>query len=140
MAKVSMSLSLPASASDVWGTIGTFSTIDSWLPPIASCEADGDTVGSMRKLTTGDGAVVMERLDSIDDGAKSYSYSITDSPLPLSGYSATVRVAGGSDGSSSEVHWSSEFQPDGAPEADVMAIIEGIYQAGFDALTEKFGG
>tara|TARA_B100000029_G_C17479779_1_gene925114 strand:+ start:112 stop:534 length:423 start_codon:yes stop_codon:yes gene_type:complete len=140
MAKVSMRQSLPASANDVWGTVGTFSTINTWLPPIASCQADGDTVGSMRKLTTGDGAVVMERLDSSDAGARTYSYSITDSPLPLSGYSATIRVAEGGDGSSAEVHWTSEFEPDGAPEADVVAIIEGIYQAGFDALKEKFGG
>ena len=138
MAKVSMSQNLSATASAVWEAIGKFSTIDSWLPPIASCEADGDAVGDMRKLTTGDGAVVHERLDSIDEGARTYSYSITDSPLPLSGYQATISVAEGGEGSS-VVHWSSEFDPVGAPEAEVVAVVEGIYQAGFDALKERFG-
>ena len=140
MAKVSMSQSVSASAGDVWGVIGDFSTIDTWLPPIASCESDGNTVGTMRKLTTGDGAVVHERLDSIDAAQRTYTYSITDSPLPLEGYQATIRVADGGGVGSAEVHWSSEFEPAGAPEADVVAIIEGIYQAGFDALKERFGG
>ena len=70
MAKVSMSRDLSASAGVVWEIVGKFSAIDSWLPPIASCEAGGDTVGDMRKLTTVDGAVVHERLDSIDDDAR----------------------------------------------------------------------
>ena len=137
MAKVSMSRDLSASAGVVWEIVGKFSTIDSWLPPIASCEADGDTVGDMRKLTTVDGAVVHERLDSIDD-ARTYSYSITDSPLPLSDYRATISVAEGDDGFS-VIHWSSEFEPVGAPEAEVVAIVEGIYQAGFDAIEERLG-
>ncbi|MCE2491848.1 MAG: SRPBCC family protein [Alphaproteobacteria bacterium] len=138
MAKVLVSQNLSAPADAVWEAIGKFSTINSWLPPIASCEADGDAVGHMRKLTTVDGAVVYERLDSIDDGARTYSYSITDSPLPLSGYQATISVAEG-DGGSSMIHWSSEFDPVGAPEAEVVAVVEGIYQAGFDALKERFG-
>ena len=37
------------------------------------------------------------------------------------------------------VHWSSEFDPVGAPEAEVVAVVQGIYQAGFDALKERFG-
>ncbi len=138
MAKVSMSLNLSAPAAVVWEAVGGFSTIGSWLPPIASCEADGDAVGAMRKLTTGDGAVVYERLDAIDDGARTYSYSITDSPLPLSDYRAVISIAEG-DGGSSTVCWSSEFEPMGAPEADAVAVVEGIYQAGFDALEERFG-
>lgn len=138
MAKVSMSRDLSASADIVWEIVGKFSAIDSWLPPIASCEADGDAVGDMRKLTTVDGAVVHERLDSIDDDARTYSYLITDSPLPLSDYRATISVAEG-DGGFSVIHWSSEFEPVGAPEADVVAIVEGIYQAGFDAIEERLG-
>ena len=92
----------------------------------------------MRKLTTGDGAVVHERLDSIDAAQRTYTYSITDSPLPLEGYQATIRVADGGGAGSAEVHWSSEFEPAGAPETDVVAIVEGIYQAGFDSLKERF--
>ena len=138
MAKVSMSRDLSASTGVVWEIVGKFSAIDSWLPPIASCEAGGDTVGDMRKLTTVDGAVVHECLDSIDDDARTYSYSITDSPLPLSDYRATISVAEGDDGFS-VIHWSSEFEPVGAPEAEVVAIVEGIYQAGFDALEERLG-
>lgn len=138
MAKVSMSQGLSASAGDVWQAIGKFSTIDSWLPPLASCEADGDAVGNMRKLTTGDGAVVHERLDSIDDGQRTYTYSITESPLPVANYSATIRVVESGDGS--KVQWSSEFEPAGVPEADAVGLVEGIYQAGFDGLKERFGG
>ena len=138
MAKVSMNLSLSVSADDVWGVIGGFNTLNTWHPAIVSCESDGNTPGCMRTLTVPDGAQVIERLDAIDDGARSYTYSITDSPLPVENYSATINVVERGDGS--EIQWSSDFKPSGASEAEATGIIEGIFQAGFDALTERFGG
>jgi hypothetical protein len=36
------------------------------------------------------------------------------------------------------VDWSSEFDPDGLPEAAAVEIIESVYQAGFVGLTERF--
>jgi hypothetical protein len=137
MTNVSMALKLSASADDVWGVIGGFNTLDTWHPAIVSCESDGNTPGCMRTLTVPDGAQVIERLDAIDDGARSYTYSITDSPLPVEDYSATIKVVENDD--SSELQWSSDFEPSGVPEADAAGIIEGIYQAGFDALTDRFG-
>ncbi len=66
-------------------------------------------------------------------------YSIFNSPLPVTNYVAELRVKDNKDGSST-VEWSSNFLPSGAPEADAMKMVQGIYHAGFDNLKKMFGG
>ena len=39
-----------------------------------------------------------------------------------------------------DVEWSSACDPAGAPEADAVKVIEGIFQAGLDNLKKMFGG
>ena len=70
---------------------------------------------------------------------RSYSCSIVSGPLPIDNYTSTLRVIEGEDGKAT-VEWSSEFEPAGAPESDVVKIVEGIYSAGFDNLKKMFGG
>ena len=70
---------------------------------------------------------------------RSYSCSIVSGPLPINNYTSTLRVIEGEDGKAT-VEWSSEFDSAGAPESDVVKIVEGIYSAGFDNLKKMFGG
>ena len=83
---------------------------------------------------------IVERLESVDDGERVYSYSIESGPLPVADYSATIRVREGEDGSTSVVEWTSEFNAAGVPEGDAVGVIQGIYQAGFDNLRKLYGG
>ena len=97
-----------------------------------------DGTAKVRHLTLGDGSKIVERLDSHDDEARTYVYSILDAgPLPVRNYQSTLEVSG--DGSVSTVTWSSEFEPNEASEADAQAAISGVYNSGFAALIEKFG-
>ena len=138
MTTVRETVSLNASATDIWSVIGGFETVDTWHPAIAACDTMLEGEANIRHLTLGDGSKVIERLDSHDDEAKTYVYTILDAgPLPIKNYQATIKVSG--DGPTSEVIWSSEFEPHGAPEADAQAAISGVYTAGFGALIEKFG-
>jgi len=68
----------------------------------------------------------------------SYTYSILSGPLPVTDYTATIRVRE-AEGGGSSVTWSSEFTPSGAPESDAVAAIRGVYEAGFENLRKMFG-
>lgn len=134
-ASVSKKMEIAAAPDKVWAAIGSFCDIGSWLPIVAKCEmteADGKKV---RTLTTGDGGVLVETLERWDDAGMSYTYRIQSSPLPIKDYISTIKVSG--KGKVSTVEWSSRFEPKGAPEADVVKTISGIYQAGFVGLKKK---
>ncbi len=138
MTTVRETVSLNASPTEIWSVIGDFDSLDSWHPAVAASETVQDGTAKTRHLKLGDGSKIVERLDSHDDEARTYVYSILDAgPLPVQNYQAAIEVSG--DGASSQVTWSSEFEAHGVPEADAQAAISGVYTGGFAALIEKFG-
>jgi hypothetical protein len=138
MTEVRETVSLNASPADLWSVVGGFDNVDSWHPAIADCETTQDGEELVRHLTLADGSKVVEQLDSHDDNAKTYVYSILDAgPLPIQNYQAKIEVSGG--GSESTLTWSSQFDPDGVPDAEAQAAISGVYTSGFAALIERFG-
>jgi len=94
----------------------------------------------VRRLSLAGGGTIVERLMTVDDKERVYSYSIESSPLPVADYTATIRVRDEGDGNRSVVEWSSEFNPAGASEADAVKAIEGVYRAGFESLKKLYGG
>jgi len=139
------SLSLPALAIEasltatsastpdaVWAKIGDFCGIANWgLGLKCVMSADGTT----RTLTTPDGAVVVEQLESRDDKAHTYSYAITNpGPLPVANYHSKIAVT--PSGSGSSITWSGMFDAKGAPAAEVKKIFDGLYKAGVDNLAK----
>ena len=138
MTTVKETVSLNASAADVWSFIGDFHGLDSWHPAVVASEAANSGDSSIRRLTLGDGSKLVERLDERDDKAQRYTYTILDAgPLPVRNYRSTLEVSG--DGAGSAVTWSSEFEPHQVPETDAEAAIAGVYKGGFAALIDKFG-
>lgn len=137
MTKVSMSTDLNASADQVWAMIGKFNALPDWHPSVEKSELT--EAGQTRTLSLVGGGTMTEKLETVDDNARTYTYSITDSPMPVANYSATIKVTGSGDNST--VEWSSEFDPaGGASPEDAMKMVQGIYQAGFDNLRKMFGG
>ncbi len=137
MTAVRETISLNAAPTEIWSVIGDFDSLDSWHPAVAASETVQDGASKVRHLTLGDGSKIVERLDSHDDEARTYVYSILNAgSLPVRNYQSTLEVSGG--GSVSTVTWSSEFEPHEASEADAQAAISGVYNGGFAALIEKF--
>ena len=136
MTKVSMSTGLNASADQVWQMIGRFNALPDWHPGVEKSELT--EAGQTRTLSLVGGGKIIEKLETIDDNARTYSYSIVDSPLPVANYTATIKVTG--QGENSTIEWSSEFDPSGASPEDAMKAIQNVYQAGFDNLRQMFGG
>lgn len=136
MTKVSMSTKLKASADQVWGMIGQFNALPDWHPSVEKSRLE--KAGQMRRLSLAGGGTVIEKLESVNEKERTYTYSIVDSPLPLANYTATLKVTDEGDGC--VVEWTSEFDPMGGLEGQSADAIRGIYQSGFDSLRKMFGG
>ena len=138
MTKVSMKNELKVPADEVWKLIGGFNALPDWHPAVAESTTEGEGEGSVRRLSLAGGGTIIEKLESVNDDERRYSYSIVDSPLPVSNYKATISVREQGDGTATVVEWSSEFSPSGASESDAAKVIQGIYDAGFENLKKMF--
>lgn len=136
--EVQRSADVQASPGEVWEVVGDFCSIADWHPVIETClieEAGGVTY---RILETDDGGLLREQLIELDDQRLFYTYSILESPLPVQGYRATVSVLEGPEEDTATVVWRSEFIPEGMAESEAAAIMAGIYDAGLEAIQERF--
>lgn len=134
MTEVKVTQDFKASADAVWKKIHDFAGIADWMPGL-KCESSNS--GKTRKLTLPTGAVIVETLESSDDAARSYGYTIVTSPLPLKNYHSVIKVD--AKGSGSTVTWIGKFDPVGS-EAAAKAIVEGIYRTGLGAIGLAVGG
>jgi hypothetical protein len=127
---------LASSPAKTWAAIKDFQEWQTWHPAFASTEiAKGasNANGTIRVLTTKDGAKFTEELLSHDGVRHSYQYRIIESPLPISGYVSTIEVKEGNPGS--RVIWSSTFTANaGASGEEMKKAISGVYRAGLDNL------
>lgn len=135
MAAASANIRVPAPAAQVWQLIGGFMSLPDWLPFIVSSESSEG--GRVRTLTTDDGAVIVEKLQTFDEANRTYSYSIAKGPFPVTAYLATVQVTAVGDKETS-ITWSGSFTPDGVSDAEAETLFQGIYQGGLDALKANF--
>lgn len=87
---------------------------------------------------TEDQGILREQLLQMDDGAHSYTYSILESPLPVSGYVSTLGVLEGDALDMATVVWASQFAAEGMSEQEASAVIAGIYEAGLQSLKAGF--
>ena len=130
------SVDLAAAPSKTWDTIKDFSGWQGWHPAFASTaitKGEGNTKGTVRVLTTKDGAKFTEELVSYNAASRTYQYRIIDSPLPITDYVSTLEIKQHLAGSS--VMWSSNFKVKaGASEEEMRKTIAGVYRAGLDNL------
>jgi len=136
MANASEFIDVPVSADQVWKLIGGFNSLPDWLPFIAKSELSEG--GRVRSLQTADGLVIVERLEAFDNAMRSYSYSISQAPFPVTDYLATLRVEMLESGQTSRVTWSGRFTPVGVSEAAAVELFTGIYREGLEALLANF--
>ncbi|MDI2590726.1 SRPBCC family protein [Pseudomonas sp. 681] len=134
MATASAFIDIPASADQVWQLVGGFNALPDWLPFIPKSELSEG--GRVRTLQTSDGTVVIERLETFDNAARTYSYSFVQSPFPATDYLATLRVE--AQGQGARVTWSGRFTAVGVSDEEVQALFAGIYQGGLEALRGNY--
>jgi mxaD protein len=131
----SREVTLNAAPATVWKMIGDFNHLDVWHPVVVA--SDLNDKGDVRVLTLGDGAKITEKLVKHDDAGMMYTYTITESPLPVKDYVSTISVMP-AEGNKTVVKWSSSFNAKGAEDAQAVATISGIYEAGLNNLAKHF--
>jgi UrcA family protein len=135
-ASLSRSVDVEATPSAVWLMIGPFCAIKDWLPPVGACTQDGK-VPPTRTLVTKDGkATFVEMQTARSDTEHFYTYTFLSSPLPLTQYTSTIKVAAKGK-STSTVTWSSTYVPEHGKEQDANDALSGIYEAGLDAIKAR---
>jgi hypothetical protein len=137
MTQVRIEDTIDAPAAAVWDIVRDFGGVQRWSPPDVRCELEGSGVGAVRTITS-DAFTIRERLESFDEAGRTLSYAITDSPIPMRNYLATMVVA--ADGPQrTRLTWSSTFEPAGMPEEQLRQLIETIYRNGIAGLRRALG-
>lgn len=151
--KVTLTTEVAAEPAEVWEAIGNFQDM-SWHPGVVSQSGDGDNaIDATRMLYLSDEAEEGPKVDEIlykyDAGKMTYSYRITEvavEVLPVTNYSSHLTVKP-RDGGGSIVEWRGAFYrgyPNNDPPPELndeaaIAAVTALYQAGLDALVERFG-
>lgn len=145
MARVYVSSVISAPAAKVWARVRDFNGLPNWHPAIAESRIENgepaDRVGCIRAFALRNGDRLREQLLGLSDYDMFCTYSILDSPMPLTNYVATLRLTPITDQERTFIEWSAEF--DCAPEREaelVGGIGANVFQGGFDALKRAFGG
>jgi hypothetical protein len=145
MARVYVSSVINAPAAKVWARIRDFNGLPAWVPVVAESRIENgepaDKVGCVRAFSLRNGDRLREQLLGLSDFDMVCTYSILDSPMPLTNYVATVRLTPVTDQERTFIEWSADF--DCAPDKEaelVSGIGTGVFQGGFDTLKRAFGG
>ena len=145
MARVYTSSVINASAARVWARVRDFNGLSNWHPAIAESRIENgepaDKVGCIRNFSLRNGDRLREQLLGLSDFDMFCTYSILDSPMPLTNYVATLRLTPITDQDRTFIEWSADFDCAPDKEAELVSSIGGgVFQGGFDALKRAFGG
>lgn len=131
MGKTNQEIIISAGPDVVWAAIRNFHDM-SWAPDvITSLEKVGNTSGSQvgsKRILNG---LFKETLISVDDTAKTFTYSIDDGPSPISSeeisnYIGRVKVEASPGGEGTRVEWTSSWEKNDEP---AYEFCHGIYLA-----------
>ncbi len=135
---------VPAPADQVWAVLAVFNGLPDFHPAIAASEltsGEEGQVGAVRRLTLGDGGVVVEDLLALDAPGRTLTYSILESPFAVRRYVATIRVVPVTATGQAFVEWFAEYDADGADEAQLTELFAGgVFGAGLASLQQRFDG
>ncbi|RWF73563.1 MAG: SRPBCC family protein, partial [Mesorhizobium sp.] len=118
MAKVTISSVIDAPVEKVWARIRDFNGLPSWHPRMVESHIedgkDPGTIGCVRNFQLASGARIREKLLDFSDGNFLVSYSILETPQPLTNHKATLQLRRVTDGDRTYAEWTASF--DAPPE------------------------
>ena len=145
MARIFTSTVIGAPTAKVWERVRDFNGLPKWHPGIRESRIENgappDQIGCVRDFRLQNGDRIREKLLGLSDYDFFYTYTILESPMPLTDYIATLRLTPITDGDRTFAEWTAEFQcaPD-VEEGLVMGIGTNVFQGGFDSLKRHFPG
>ncbi len=142
MVKIYQSAVIPAPVADVWQVAGDYARIYAFHPAVKSTKIEAgpaaDQVGSVRLCTLEDGAQLLETQTARSDAEHTYSYAITESPMPMKNYEGTVRLRPVTDGDTTFIEWSATFDPNPEVADELPGMVSGLVAAGLESLKARF--
>jgi uncharacterized protein YndB with AHSA1/START domain len=145
MPRVYVSSVIDAPAAKVWDRIRDFNALPRWVPAVRDSRIENgepsDRVGCVRDFHLQNGDHLREQLLGLSDYDYFCTYSILESPMPLTDYVATIRLTPVTDGDRTFAEWTAEFDcaADDAEEL-VGGIGQNVFLAGFNALKRQMTG
>ncbi|OIQ40984.1 MAG: hypothetical protein BM563_02190 [Bacteroidetes bacterium MedPE-SWsnd-G1] len=135
MTAVNVTKTIKVTAKDAWETISSFEGIEKFSP-VARSVKTGEGVGALRSCFMPDDAEIKEELTGLNNEKMHLQYIITSGPFPFTDYVSDVLVKEVSE-TTCEVSWSSQFNVnEGVPEAAMVELLEGFYNAIMQGLEE----
>ncbi len=126
----------PGLPNEVWAVAGAdFCAIKAWHPAVVKCEDVTEGDNTFRVLTLGVGAKLKEKMTGKD--AMSYTYVITEGPLPIKNYSSKLWVEEDDEPDRTVIYWQSEFEADGTSDEEATKIITGILKDGVKGIKKN---
>ena len=143
MPDITVSSVIDAPIEKVWARIRDFNGLPSWHPRMVKSEIEdgraADEIGCVRKFELISGATLREKLTAFSEADHSVSYSILETPQPISNHTATLTLKRVTDGERTYAEWTATFD---APAAEADKVAEGmgtnVFQGGFNALKTHF--
>src|SRR5262249_23133128 len=132
---VADSVELAAPAEAVWSVMGRFSL--DWHPAVASVTLIGTGIGQLRVLRTLVGKEIIERLETVDDAKRCYSYALV-SGVAAKRYTGRLDVRA-RDAGHCIATWRVDFLADTQPDAVVRESVTHLIEAGLGSLKRRFG-
>jgi hypothetical protein len=130
MARVYISSVIDAPVARVWERVRDFNGLPRWLPLVRESRIENgepsDRVGCVRDFRLQNGDRLREQLLALSDYDYFCTYSILESPMPLTAYVATLRLTPITDDCAEEL-----------VEELVTNIGQNVFQAGFTALKRQ---
>lgn len=145
MANATVSSVIDAPIEKVWARIRDFNGLPSWHPRMVESHIEdgkkATEIGCVRNFKVTSGATIREKLLAFSDNEHSVSYSIIETPQPISNHKATLTLRRVTDGDRTYAEWSASFDAP-ADQADAVAkgMGENVFQGGFNALKSHFAG
>jgi hypothetical protein len=142
MPRVYISSVIDAPASRVWDRVRDFNGLSRWHPLVRDSRIENgeppDKIGCVRDFHLQNGDRIREKLLGLSDYDYFCTYSILESPMPLTDYVATLRLTPVTDGDRCFAEWTAEFECDESEaEGLVTGIGEDVFLAGFSALKRQ---
>jgi hypothetical protein len=134
MTRASCTTIIYAPADVIWQMIGDFGAACHYLTGVVNCTVVGEGVGARRTLTSADGGVIVERLETLDIVNHRLSYALlTDTPFCNCLTTMLVHDLGPNQ---AEVEWSATFEADGLPADEARDMLVGALAANCLALKQ----
>lgn len=140
--KVWCSTVVPGPVEEVWGVIRDFAGMGGWHDAIREMRMEGgvrsDKVSGVRDFRFGEGRL-KEKLLHLDDAERSFSYCITESPLPWMRYVSGPRLWPVTDAGHAFAAWTGDWVADPRDDVALIPMAEReVYLKALDTVAARF--